>query len=207
MSAGSPGEDNGGEPAAAQDPWSQPADFGQPGATAPPAPPAQQAPPAQSAQPAPPAWPATGDSATPQAAGNGFSPAAADPWPAQPPAGPSASQPGVPAAGHYGYPPAGQYGYQPYYNPVVQRTNPVAIAALVCGIAQILGFVVLLGNILLAVPAVICGAIALRQIRARGERGRGLAIAGLVLGIVGTVVFVLFLGLVILSLVYKTPTT
>jgi hypothetical protein len=96
-------------------------------------------------------------------------------------------------------PPPGQAGYQWGYAP---RNNPLAIAALVCGIAQLLGFIVLLGNILLAIPAVICGAIALRQIRARGERGRGMAIAGLVLGIIGIVLFVLFLELLILGLVY-----
>jgi len=110
---------------------------------------------------------------------------------------------GPPPAGPYGYQPTGPYGYQSaYYAPAAVPTNPVAIAALVCGIAQVLGFVVLLGNILLAVPAVICGAIAMRQIRERGGRGRGMAIAGLVLGIVGIVLFVLFLGLVILGIVF-----
>jgi hypothetical protein len=112
--------------------------------------------------------------------------------------------PAPPAPGQYGYPPAGQYGYpsSAYYAPAAGATNRVAIAALVCGVAQILGFIVLLGNVLLAVPAVICGAIALRQINARGERGRGMAMAGLVLGILGIVLFVLFLGLLILGLVF-----
>ena len=50
-----------------------------------------------------------------------------------------------------------------------------------------------IGNILLAIPAIICGAIALRQIAQRGERGRGMAIAGLVLGILGILFFFLVL--------------
>jgi len=257
MNAGNPGQDNSGEPAPAPDPWSEPADFGEPAAAAaaaqpaPPAQAAQPAPPAQAAQPAPPTqpapppsesggfispapaawsapaewtaptptpWPAPDASATGQPAGNGFGPADADPWAAQPSVEPSAGQQaaaptgqqgGAPAgqyvlpARQFGPPTAGPYGYQsPYYTPTTVRTNPVAIAALVCGIAQILGFVVLLGNVLLAVPAVICGAIALRQVQARGERGRGMAIAGLVLGIIGIALFVLFLGLVILGLVF-----
>lgn len=212
MSAGSPGEDNGGEAAPAQDPWARPADLGQPGGAAA-SPPAESggfassAPSAWSApvdwtRPAPPPWPSTDDTAM-RPAGNGFGPAGADPWPAQPAAHRASGPQSAPPTGQYGYPPTGQYGYPPpYYPATAARANPVAIAALVCGIAQFLGFVILLGNILLAVPAVVCGAIALRQIRARGERGRGMAIAGLVLGIVGIVLFVLFLGLLILGLVY-----
>ena len=225
MSAGSPGEGNADETAAAQDPWSRPADFGQPGQTAAPAQPGQPAPPtsepgsfaseapsawsapAEWTAPVPASWPATDESAGQQPAGNGASPGAADPQPSQAPAGQPGAVPtgqfGPPPAGPYGYQPTGPYGYQSaYYAPAAVPTNPVAIAALVCGIAQVLGFVVLLGNVLLAVPAVICGAIAMRQIRERGGRGRGMAIAGLVLGIVGIVLFVLFLGLVILGIVF-----
>ena len=36
-----------------------------------------------------------------------------------------------------------------------------------------------------AVPAIICGFVSLRQIRARGERGRGLAVSGIILGFCG----------------------
>jgi len=224
MSAGSPGEDTGG--AAPQDPWSQPADFGQPASAAPPAPPAQQepppptpgpgpggfssgappdwsastpvswttpepappAPPTQSPPPgpspfAPPPWPGTADaSASPQPAGNGFSAGSSDPRAAQPPA--------------Y-QPPAGPYGYQSaYYTPNPTRTNRLAIAALVCGVTQFfLGLFAL--NFLLAIPAIICGAIGLRQTRERAEGGRGLSIAGLVLGILGIVWNVLYVVLIL----------
>jgi hypothetical protein len=85
-----------------------------------------------------------------------------------------------------------QPGYQP-------RTNPVAVAALVCGLVQFLLGLLVLGNILLAVPAVILGAIGLRQTAARGERGRGMAIAGLILGILGIIYFALVLAVVLLG--------
>ncbi len=66
--------------------------------------------------------------------------------------------------------------YQPtptqYGQPIQQRFNTLAIVAFV------LAFVVSLG-------AVICGHIALAQIKRTGERGRALAIWALVLGYLG----------------------
>lgn len=62
-----------------------------------------------------------------------------------------------------------------------QRTNTLAVVALVLGIVG-----VNLGGI-------ICGHIALSQIRRTGEGGRGMAIAGLVLGYVWVAVVVLLL--------------
>jgi Domain of unknown function (DUF4190) len=143
MSAGSPGEDNGTEPA--------------------PQPP-------QGVQ----------DASGPPAYGPAGGYAWIDPWT------------GVPTARYQ--PPPGQPGYQWGYT---SRNNPVAIAALVCGVAQFLGGIIIFGNILLAIPAVICGAIGLRQTRQRGERGRGMAIAGLVLGILGIVYFVVVVAVAI----------
>jgi Domain of unknown function (DUF4190) len=67
--------------------------------------------------------------------------------------------------------------YQPA--PVGQKTNTLAIVAL------ILGIVVPLGGI-------ICGPIALGQIKRTGEGGRGLAMAGLIIGIVLTLVYLIF---------------
>jgi hypothetical protein len=55
----------------------------------------------------------------------------------------------------------------------------------VCGIGQIL-----LG-LIAGIPAIIIGAIALRQISQRGEKGRGLAIAGLVIGILGVLIAII----------------
>jgi hypothetical protein len=72
--------------------------------------------------------------------------------------------------------------YQPQY-PVARPTNGLAVAALVCGIAQFVVGVTFL-------PAIICGHIARRQIRQTGEAGDGMAIAGLVLGYVGGVLVI-----------------
>jgi hypothetical protein len=113
---------------------------------------------------------------------------------------------GASPAGRYGYQPAGQHGYQPGYGPVATRTNPVAIAALICGVAQFfLGLFAV--NVLLAIPAIICGAIGLRQTRQRGEGGRGLSIAGLVLGILGVVWNVLYVVLIVYVGAHFGPTT
>lgn len=86
------------------------------------------------------------------------------------------------------YPPPGPYGPQPYQQPwppygqpLRPPLNGLAIAALVLGI---LCFVPALGLIL--------GLIALRQIRRKGDRGRGMAIAGSVLSSVGLVLWTLF---------------
>lgn len=68
------------------------------------------------------------------------------------------------------------YSSQPYAAvPAGPKTNTLAIVSLV------LAFFVSLG-------AVICGHLALSQIKKTGEGGRGLAIAGLVLGYLGLVV-------------------
>jgi hypothetical protein len=74
--------------------------------------------------------------------------------------------------------PYGQPFMQPYV-PVARRTNSLAVASLVCGLAQpfTAGLTML--------PAVILGHIARGQIRQSGEDGKGLATAGLVLGWVG----------------------
>jgi len=84
-------------------------------------------------------------------------PDAATPPPAAPAAAPA-------------YPAYGQPAAPGYYAP---PTNTLAILALV------LAFVVSIGGI-------ICGHIALSQIKRTGEGGRGLALAGLVIGYVFT---------------------
>jgi hypothetical protein len=90
------------------------------------------------------------------------------------------------AAPYAPYPP-------PYIMPPVvsRRTNPTAIASLVCGLAQ--PFTAGLTMI----PAVILGHMARSQIRRTGEDGNGLATAGLVLGWVGIGFVVLLILLVV----------
>jgi len=73
-------------------------------------------------------------------------------------------------------PPVPQPAPTPYSSaPMGPKTNTLAIVSLV------LAFFVSLG-------AIICGHIALGQIKKTGESGRGLAIAGLVLGYLGLVI-------------------
>lgn len=76
---------------------------------------------------------------------------------------------------------------QPYmqpYVPVRRRTNSLAVASLVCGLAQpFLG--------LTTIPAIVLGYAARGQIRRTGEDGDGLATAGLVLGWIGAAIAVL----------------
>ena len=192
MSPETPIEGESGEPAPSAQPAPPPSD---PAAFVSPAPAAWSAPAGWTA-PTPPPWPAPDDAAASPPAGNGFGPARSDPWAAQSPADSPAGQPAVPSAAQYSYPPTGQYGHPPYYSPAPARTNRLAIAALVCGVAQFfLGLFAL--NFLLATPAIICGAIGMRQTRLRGEGGRGLSIAGLVLGILGIVWNVLYVVLIV----------
>ena len=191
MSAGSPGDDA--QPAPSSEPAQPPSD---PVGFASPAP-AEWSTPAEWTPPTPQPWLTPDNRAAQHPTGNGFSPADGDPWPAQPAADPSANQSGAPATG--------QDRYSPAYSPAAPRTNPLSIAALVCGLAQFfLGLFAL--NFLLAIPAIICGAIGLRQTRVRAEGGRGLSIAGLVLGILGIVWNVVYVVLIIYLGAHFRPT-
>ena len=58
----------------------------------------------------------------------------------------------------------------------VTRTNGLAMASLVCGLAQF-AF-----GPLAAIPAIVLGHVARQQIKRSGEQGAGLALAGLILG-------------------------
>src|SRR6266545_4157321 len=66
-----------------------------------------------------------------------------------------------------------------------RRTNGLAVASLACGIGQLFFW------FLAAIPAVVLGHMARRQIRQTGEDGAGMALAGLVLGWIGIVLTVL----------------
>ena len=88
--------------------------------------------------------------------------------------------------------PAGPFNavapYHAGYYPMPQApTSGVAVASLICGIAEFFT----LG--IAAVPAVILGHVARGNIKRTGERGDGLAIAGLVLGYLGIACWALFL--------------
>jgi len=85
----------------------------------------------------------------------------------------------------------------PSWHPVLAapaRTNPLAIASLVCGLAQ--PFTAGLTMI----PAIVLGHVAHSQIRRTGERGGGLATGGLVLGWIG-LVFALLITLAVVGFI------
>ncbi len=106
------------------------------------------------------------------------------------------------AAGAAGQAPQ-PYPYPPQGYPGGQRTNGMAIAAMICGIAQFFGFW-LLGTI----PAVVLGHIARRQIRQTGEQGAGMALAGLILGYVGlalSVIAVILIAVLVVAAGHPTP--
>lgn len=80
------------------------------------------------------------------------------------------------------------------YGAPTERTNSLAVASLVCGIAQL--FIPPLPTSILAI---VFGHVARGQIRRTGEKGAGLARAGLVLGwaevVIVVLALVLFMGL------------
>jgi Domain of unknown function (DUF4190) len=78
------------------------------------------------------------------------------------------------------------------YPAPADHTNSLAVASVVCGIAQ---FIVPLPT---AILAIVFGHIARGQIRRTGEKGDGLARAGLVLGRAQVVLLVLVLVLFVL---------
>ena len=95
----------------------------------------------------------------------------------------------------YGYSP---YPFYPYYPiPVAPTTSGLAIASLVCGLLTLFAFPYL------GIAAVVCGHLALSQIRSSGGfvEGRGFALAGLILGYLllglGLIGFLLYITLLI----------
>jgi hypothetical protein len=110
------------------------------------------------------------------------------------------------AQGQYPSFPPGKYGqpaspqFQQQYMVAPRRTNALAIAALCCGIGQILA------GPFAGLPAIILGAISMKQIRETGEDGRGMALAGLILGIVG-LVFTLLVLVFIAFIIHHVATT
>ena len=118
--------------------------------------------------------------------------------PAPPPVAPGSAYASTPfptpagqGTGLYGPNPyASQYGSPPW-PPVWQQqqrpTNGLAIGAL---IASLCGLITLGAG---GIVGIVLSSIALRQIPARGDKGKGLAIAGLVIGIVMSIIFVLLI--------------
>ena len=135
---------------------------------------------------------------------------AADPYGA--PAAPAASAYGAPAAPAYGAPaapaygapaqgyPNAPYGYAAPTYPAAgtaygayptQKTNTMAIVSIIASAAAVITGIS-------AIVGIICGHIALGQIKRTGENGRGLAIAGLIIGyiFVGIGLLLILIGII-----------
>lgn len=97
-----------------------------------------------------------------------------------------------------GYPPAGYPppGYPPPYGayPAAPRTNVLAIVSIVCSVAG-------LATGLSAIAGIICGHLALNQIKQSGEQGRGLAIAGIAVGYALVAIFALIMVFWVIAMV------
>jgi hypothetical protein len=92
------------------------------------------------------------------------------------------------------------------WQPMTLTDDQTRITPATTNLLAVVSFVL---SFVLTVPAVVCGHVALRQIRADRTRGRGLALAGVIVGYVLTVVYFIvtivvvpFLLLVLTSLSY-----
>lgn len=95
--------------------------------------------------------------------------------------------PPAPAPGYQQPQPYAPYGTTPDGAPLGPRTNTLAIIALVLGIVVPIG-------------GIICGHLALGQIKRTGEAGHGLAMAGLIIGYVLTAFTVLYIiGIIVFT--------
>ncbi|MFX3631942.1 MAG: DUF4190 domain-containing protein [Candidatus Pristimantibacillus sp.] len=98
---------------------------------------------------------------------------------------------------------------EPHYNlpdpqpPYPQKSNGKAVVALVLGILSIvlsiIFFVFPFIGLFLGIPAIILGAIALKETTRSGEQGRGYAIAGLVCGIIGTLLCIIVILFIVIA--------
>ena len=94
----------------------------------------------------------------------------------------------------YGAPGNAAYPYGGY--PAQPRTDSMAIAALVSGIAG-LTFIPIIGSIL----GIVFGVIANGRIRAQNLGGRGMALAGIIMGAVGIVLSIV--GIILIATVWR----
>ena len=97
---------------------------------------------------------------------------------ADPATGPTATPSSYPPPG-YG-PSPGQYGYPPLPDHPAVSTNRTAIASVIASAIWLCG----LGSVI----GIVLGAVAINQIKRRGQNGYGLAVAGIAIGAAGVVV-------------------
>ena len=96
--------------------------------------------------------------------------------------------------GSFGYPaPYPGVGYPPRQLPYT-TVSPVAVVALACGIGEFFTFG------LTAIPAIVLGHVARRQMRKTGQRGEGMALTGLILGYAGIGLLAFMITLMLISM-------
>ncbi|MFC5450447.1 DUF4190 domain-containing protein [Paenibacillus aestuarii] len=89
---------------------------------------------------------------------------------------------------------------EPYVQPPQPaQTNGKSIAAMILGILSV---VIPYVGLIIGIVAIVFARISLKEIRLRGEQGRGMAIAGLVCGIVGVVIYAVIIAIVIAVLAF-----
>jgi len=108
--------------------------------------------------------------------------------------------------------PQGPAQFAPGYGPVLpggqqRKNNNLAIASLICGVAQfVLWFALLVPGMIAAILALIFGLVSMRQVRRSGEAGRGMAVTGVVLGALGVLGAIILIILIIIGAAVGTRT-
>lgn len=115
----------------------------------------------------------------------------------QPPPPPAYAPPSAPAYGAGNAPSAPAYGASgdtPAAYSAQGYTGPTGADKY-----NVLAIISLVSAFFVSLAAIICGHIALSQIKKTGERGRGLAIAGLVLGYLGVITGIIVFVVLVLA--------
>lgn len=90
-----------------------------------------------------------------------------------------------------------EFGAEPVPPTRSTKTNTLAIVSIVCGgLGLIFSFCCGLLGVPIDIAAIVCGGIALSQIAAKREQGRGMAIGGISLGVLG---ILLSIGMTVLG--------
>jgi hypothetical protein len=84
------------------------------------------------------------------------------------------------------------------------KTNGKSIASLVLGILSI---VIPYVGFILGIVAIVFASLSFKEIKRKGEQGKGLSIAGLVCGIIGTAVYGVIIVLAIIAIVIFAAAT
>lgn len=95
---------------------------------------------------------------------------------------------------------------QPPQAPVPPAAPPQYQSAPAQAPLNVLSLVSFIGSFFISLVGIICGHIALSQIKKTGERGRGFAIAGLIIGYAAIVLTIIFIIIAIVAAASMTST-